>query len=308
MVILGEVRTSLLHNSLPLPRDAVADLLSLRPGRQVTATDRPINRTVSPETVIGVDCAIASEPRVRARGIGTVAAHAVVVGGLVAQASARVRLEWTADRERKPWAHYARRRGVVEVLGGVTAEQVLAGYHRPGRQADTMDLGAVCQRLLTQVQGRPQLDHRTGLRTRPTSLRWTAVAREDERPSVRLHIDDEVQRTLQVVVPPDLLGEAARFCEDLALHDWLYTALGNVVGQAERDMAIGADPMGVLNAALSLLVRLWMPGAHVDLALRPLWQELETTPGFTESWDRQVAWMRDQVSMRTLSALQEARH
>ncbi|MGW5054038.1 SCO2521 family protein [Actinokineospora sp. NPDC004072] len=302
------MRTSLLHNSLPLPRDAVAELLSLHPGRQVTATDRPINRTVSPAAVSGVDCAIASEPRIRARGIGTVAAHAVVVGGLVAQASSWVRLEWADSRERKEWAYYARKRGVVEVVGGVTAEQVLAGYRRPSRQADTLDLGAVCQRLLTQVQGRPQLDHRTGLRTRPTSLRWTAVPDDAAPPSVHLHIDDDVQRTLQLVVPTDLLAEAARFAEDLALHDWLYTALGNVVGQAERDMAIGADPMPVLNAALSLLVRLWMPGAHVALALRPLWRELETRPGFTESWDRQVAWIRDQISLRTLSALQEARH
>ncbi|PRY37819.1 SCO2521 family protein [Umezawaea tangerina] len=306
-MIIGEVRTGLLRNSLPLPRQAVVDLLSLRPGRQVVATDRPINRTVSPDSIVGVDCTLATEPQAKARGIGTVVTHAVVVGGAVLQSSSRTRLEWVDYRERKAWTHYTHRRGVVDVLGNPPPVQVVNGSKRSSHQRDTLDLGAMCQRMLMLVQGRPQLDYKPGLRTQPTQLRWNATARKGARPAVHLHIDDESRRTVDVVVPPELLGEASRFCEDLALHDWLYTALGNVVEQAERDMAAGTDPMKLLGSALTLLVRLWMPGAHVDSALRPLWADLEDVPGFSQSWHRNVAWIRDQISMSTLTAWQDAR-
>lgn len=307
MVIIGEIRTGLLRTSLPLPAQAVADLLSMRPGRQITATDRPINRTVSPDSIVGVDCTLSTDPQVKARGIGTVVTHAVVVGGAVVQASSRTRLEWVDYRERREWSHYTARRGVVDVLGRPDQAKVIGGTKLPAPQRKALDLGAVCQRMLNLVQGRPQLDHKIALRTRPTQLRWNATAREGARPRVHLHIDTDVRRTVDVVVPPELLTEAIRFCEDLALHDWLYTSLGHVVEQAERDMAAGADPTMLLGAALTLLVRLWMPGAHVHHALRPLWADLEVEPSFTASWQQNVAWIRDQVSMRTLVAWQEAR-
>lgn len=306
MVIIGEIRTGLLRTSLPLPGQAVAELLALRPGTPATATDRPINRTVSPDSVVGVDCALSTQPQARARGIGTVLTHAVVVGGAVVQASSRTRLEWADHTERREWSHYTRRRGVVDVLGKAGQAKVIAGAKLPAPQRGALDLGAVCQRMLTLVQGRPQLDHKVALRTRPTQLRWNAVAQEDARPRVHLHVDSDVRRTVDVVVPPDLLGEASRFCEDLALHDWLYTALGTVVERAERAMAAGADPTNLLGAALTVLVRMWMPGAHVHHALRPLWADLEAEPNFTESWQHNVAWIRDQVSVRTLAAWREA--
>ncbi|RJQ76680.1 hypothetical protein D5S17_17615 [Pseudonocardiaceae bacterium YIM PH 21723] len=308
MVIIGEVRTSLLHTSLPLPGAAAADLLALRPGTQVRATSRPINRTLSPDTVTGVDCSLPSEPRTRSRGIGTVVTRAIVVGGMVAQASSRAELEWTDYRERKPWKYYSRRPGVIEVSGPVTTDQVLAGFQMPSRQPETLDLGSISQRMINHVQDRPQLDNLTALRTRPTSMRWTAVGVEDAVPAVRLHIEDATMRTVRVTVPPHLLEEAVGFCEDLALHDWLYTTLGHVIAQAERDMARDADPMKGLRAGLSLLVRLWMPGAHVSPELRPLWQGLEAVPGFSEPWQRQVDWIRDQVFMRSLAAVEELHH
>lgn len=306
MLIIGDIHTSLLRTSQPLSTENVADLLSLRPGRQVTATDRPVNRTVSPDTVLGVDCTLATDPPTRARGIGTVASHAVVVGGTVVQASARTVLEWADYRERREWAHYARRRGVIDVLGDPPAERVIAGTLKP-RPADTLDLGAVCQRILTQVQTRPQLDRRVRLRTRPTRLRWHAIGGENLAPSATLHIDSDVQRSVRVVVPSSLMTGAIRLCEDLALHDWLYTALENVIDQAQRHMATGTDPVDKFDAALDLLVRVWMPGAHIDQALRPLWDDLQRDGGFSQGWDRNVAWIRDKVSVGTLKALRESR-
>jgi hypothetical protein len=307
VVIIGEIRTGLLRTSLPLPGKAVEQLLSVRPGERVTPIERPINRTISPDSVVGVDCALSTHPQTKSRGIGTVLTHAVVVGGAVVQASSSTQLEWVDYRERLEWSCYTRRRGVIDVLGRPDRDKIINGAKLAVPQPKTLDLGAVCQRMLTLVQGRPQLDHKVMLRTRPTQLRWNAVAEEGATPRVHLHIDTDERRTVDVVVPPELLAEASRFCEDLALHDWLYTALGHVVAQAERDMAIGADPTNLLGAALTLLVRLWMPGAHVHQAMRPLWDALETEPGFTASWQQNVAWIRDQVSMRTLVAWQEAR-
>ena len=61
MLILGEVRTCLLHNSGPLPRNATTELLGLLSGQQVLFTERPIGRAVSPEMPVGVDCRLAAE-------------------------------------------------------------------------------------------------------------------------------------------------------------------------------------------------------------------------------------------------------
>jgi hypothetical protein len=304
VLILGDIRTCLLPTSQPLSGPAVVDLLSIRPGTRVTATERPIERVVSPASVSGVDCALPTEPRGRARGIGTVATHAVVTGGVVVQGSTRTTLDWVDYTERRAWSHYARRRGMVDVLGDASPSQVARGNQAARREPDTLDLGAVCQRVIDLVLRRPQLDHIVRLRTRPTRLRWNAMAEDGVRPRVHLHLDDDVRRTVVVVVPPLLLGEAVRFCEDLALHDWLYTTLDTVVRDAQRDTT---DPVRLLGAALELLVRLWVPGAHVDPALRPLWEELERDPGFSGTWHRNVAWIRDQVSVRTLRAWQEAR-
>jgi hypothetical protein len=304
MLILGEIRTSLLHNSAPLPRAAVFDLLSLRPGRRVLVTDRPINRSVSPDTLTGVDCRLATTPQAKARGIGTVATHAVVTGGLVVQSSARARLEPSPSSQRREWAYYTRRRGVVEVLGKADAGRLDAGYRANMFDTGVLDLGSISEHLMGQVQCRPQLDFQVAARTRPTRLRWSAVAEENADPRVHLHIDDDVTRTVRLTLPPGQLAMAERFCADLALHDWLVTALGHVVDYVDRAGAAGADPLAGLTTALGLLVKLWMPTAHVDPALHPLWDVLEKQPGFTRQWNAHVLWIRDQVALRTLQALE----
>ncbi|MEU5690381.1 SCO2521 family protein [Actinosynnema sp. NPDC020468] len=302
MVILGEVRTGLLHNSGPLPRQAVADLLALRPGSRTSSVDRPVARTTSPDLVSGVDCALATEPPRRARAIGTVATRAVVVGGVVVQSSARTALRWVTDRERRSWSHYAHRRGEVDVLGAAEPADVVRGGQRSESPRESLDLGSFSQRVLTLVQGRPQLDRRTALRTWPTRLRWSVTVGRQACPTAHLHVDSDMRRTADLVVPPELVGEALRFCEDLALHDWLYTALDNVVERVERDLAAGVDPIGLLRPALTLLVRLWMPGATVHPALWPLWEGFEESPGFSRTWTRNVAWVRDQVALRAVTA------
>jgi hypothetical protein len=303
VLILGEVRTCLVQNSSPLSSARAADLLSIKAGRPVLVTDRPINRTVSPDTLMGVDCRLSTVPKVKARGIGTVSVRATLSGGLVLQSSARARLEAAQSQSRHKWSHYTRRRGVVEVISKASFEHLAQG-HRTRTESDTLDLGAVSQHLIGLVQQRPQLDHAVALRTRPTRLRWSAQADDSAEPTVHLHVDDEVLRTVRVVVPADRLDLAERFCEDLALHDWLLTTVGNVVEQADRVTAAGDDPLPLLTSALGLLVKLWMPAAHVDPRIRALWDLIETQPGFTRQWQAQITWIRDQMAVRTIKALE----
>lgn len=305
MVILGEIRTCLLHNSRPLPKTVVSELLALKPGKRVRVTDRPVNLSVSPELAVGVDCRLASEPAAKARGIGTVVSHAMVTGGVVLQASVRAALARATSGIRQGWSHYARKVGTVEVIGKANTEQLALG-HRTGSAAGELDLGAIGEYLLDVVQMRPQLDHTTAIRARPTRVRWTARCAEDGQaePVVRLRLEDEVSRTIELVVAADQLGLAQRFCEDVALHDWLLTMLGSTIDQAARGDDARTD---MLSAAVERVVHLWMPGAHVNPAMQALWDKLERQPGFSRQWGAQVAQIRDLVALRTLKALEQAR-
>jgi hypothetical protein len=305
MVILGEIRTCLLHNSRPLPTAVVSELLALKPGRRARVTERPVNRSVSPELAMGVDCRLASEPLVKARGVGTVVSHAIVTGGVVLQASARTRLARATSDVRRGWSHYAQRIGTVEVIGKAEGEHLSQG-HRAVSGSGLLDLGAICEHLLTVVQMRPQLDNTTAIRSRPTRVRWTARCAEEGQtePMVRLRIEDEVSRTIELVVTADQLGSAQRFCEDVASHDWLLTTLGNAIAQSARG---DDDRTDMLASAVERLVHLWMPGAHVDPAMQPLWEKLERAPGFSLQWRAQVAQIRDLIALRTLKALEQAR-
>jgi hypothetical protein len=305
MLIVGEVRTCLLRNSTRLNRRSVEELLGFKPGQRVLVTDRPVNRSVSPNLMIGVDCRLATDPVTKARGIGTVAVSAVATGGLVLQASARTRLERARDNNRRTWSHYAGRRGVVEVISKAEVAQLARGHRTAvGDDPFVLDLGSISERLIDLVQRRPQLDYQTVIRSRPTRMRWTATVCESDEPSVGLHVDSEVLRTVELAVPAELLRFAERFCEDLALHDWLITALGGAIDQADQDVEGGADPIKSLAAAVESLVHLWMPGAHVDPAMRVLWDALEMRPGFSLQWNAQVARIHDLISLRTLDALE----
>jgi hypothetical protein len=308
MLIIGEIRTSLLRNSNRLNRPAVAELLGFKPGKRVLASDRPVNRSVSADVMVGVDCRLATLPPARARGIGTVASHAVVTGGLVLQSSARARLERAAVSHRLAWSHYAGRHGVVEVISKAEMVQVARGHRTAEPDGATLDLGAISEHLMVLVQQRSQLDYQTVVRARPTRVRWSAIECDQARPSVWLHVDSDVLRTVELTVPADLLGMAERFCEDIALHDWLITTLGGVIDQVDQEMATGADPIKTLAPAVERLVHLWMPGAHVDLPMRCLWDALEERPGFSLQWNAQVARIRDLIALRTLEALEHTRH
>ncbi|MGH3697074.1 MAG: SCO2521 family protein [Pseudonocardiaceae bacterium] len=313
VLVVGEVRTCLLHNEEPLSRAAVAQLLELVPGQRVLSADRPIGHSVSPQLTVGVDCRLAAtSSKIRARGIGTVTSYALITAGLVLQSSAKADVRRAVADQRLTWSHYLAQPGAIEVIIRPDtvdlATNLATGYLTDTSPIDTLDLGAVSEHLIGDVQMRPQLDHITSVRARPTRVRWAARLSDSDTPSARVHVVDDVLRTLELTVHEDQLGQAARFCEDFALHDWLLTTLGQIIEQANRTKAAGGESIEILSPVIERLLHLWMPGAHVDPVMRRLWGALEQRPGFSLQWNAQVARIRDQIALQTLQALQQAKN
>jgi hypothetical protein len=309
VLVLGEVRTCLLHNAGPLPQPVVAQLLEqLVPGRRVLSTDRPVGRSVSPELTVGVDCRLATVSRIAARGIGTVTSHAVITAGAILQASAKAHLQRAAADHRLDWSHYVGRPGLIEVIGRAEAADLAAGYLADTSPTCTLDLGSISGHLIDNVQMCPQLDHVTQVRSRITRVCWVARVGDADTPVAQVHAKDDVVRTIDLTVPEHQLSLVARFCEDFALHDWLLTTLGQVIEQADRAKMTGREPIDILSPAAERLLHLWMPGADVDPAMRTLWDALERRPGFTLQWNAQVARIRDWIHLRTLQALKHVKH
>lgn len=305
MLVLGEIRTCMLQNSKPLGRSVVADLLRLIPGERVRLSERPVAQAVSPTTTTGVDCQLRTASCSRCRGVGTVAARAVVTGGRILQGSAYVRVVPGAADHRLAWSHYLAMLGVVETIGKFNLPDLTEGFlagHEPG---NTLDLGAVSERIVGSVQRAPQLDHVVALRSRRTRMRWAAVVADSaaDRRSGELVIVDDVVRTFRLSACPNDLDNVVGFCENLALHDWILTTLLNVVERAEIDWTSNVATETRLRPVVSNLLHLWMPGAHVDEAFMPLWHSLERRPGFTRQWEATVTRIRDQLALSTIAAL-----
>ncbi|GAA4430274.1 SCO2521 family protein [Actinokineospora soli] len=308
MLILGEVRTCLLHNSSVLPRTAVDDLLAVRPGERVSSTERPVPRAVSPDLLEGVDCQLPTRSGTKASGIGTAITRAVVTAGLVLQASSSVRVTRASNDRRVAWEHYAERPGTVDVTSRADVRDLGDGHLRGSSGLTALDLGSLSERLITSVQMRPQLDRVTVIRARPLWIRWAAELTDTDRPTALVEVRNDNARTIRLVINHRHAGVVAQFCEDFALHDWLLTTLGYLLELVERGGTPRQDPVDILRAAIDRLVHVWMPGAHVDPALRVFWDSLERRPGFSLQWNTQVARVRDQIALRSLRALERLRH
>jgi hypothetical protein len=282
----------------------VAQLLELIPGERALVAERPVPRATSPDLTHGIDCPLTTASRVRTRGIGTVTSHAVITGGLVLQGSAKAELHRATANRRLTWSHYTRQPSVIEVIGQTDTMDLASGYLADVSPKSALDLGSVSEHIIGVVQRRPDLDHATSVRTRSTRVRWVARLGDTEVPVARVNMESAVLRTVELTVREEWLDLVARFCEDFALHDWLLTTIGQIIEQADRARTTGREPMEVLKPAVERLLHLWMPGAHVDLVMRPLWEALELRPGFSRAWNAQVAWIRDQIALETLQMLE----
>ncbi|MFI1994399.1 SCO2521 family protein [Actinoplanes sp. NPDC020271] len=299
MLILGEVLTAALRHSGGMPRDLVEDVLGLLAGERVRTFERPISHAVSPKTYTGVDCRIAARSGAGVRGVGTLMGRACLTGGRVLQSSAVARIEPVGGGFRQPWSHYLGRLGTVETLGRPDLPGTVDAHLLGGRSSSSaMGLGALCVRLLTEVQGSPVLDRKPPVRSRRTVLRWAATIKDDTD-CVKWHftVREDGLRTLRLELGPTRIDDIVNLCEDLALHDWLLTALTSIIEQSRIGAGQPAQSVLRLRPAVDHLLHLWMPAARLDGFALSVWEGLESRPGLSRQWEASVRRVRDQMAM-----------
>ncbi|MGV9244792.1 SCO2521 family protein [Streptomyces sp. NPDC003710] len=303
----GEVRTCLLPTSQALDLRAAGHVLRLRADERVLVSERPNLYALSPDTLMGVDCALPASNGAKVRAVGTVVARAALTEGRVLQAGSSFRLPDTGPDQRQPWGHYLVRPGVVEPLGKLPAQAVAEGLLKGGRPGE-LDPGLIAEGLLTRLLRHPLLDQKSPFKSRRTRLRWVALPVPDGHgPSIDFTVAEDDLRTVRLGIPEGTEPTAVvRLCEDLALHDWLLTTLvrmldGSRFGSADGPMAVLA-----LRPAVDHLMHLWMPRARVDRQLSALWEALEEQPGFSRQWHTLVQRIRDQMALQAIPLLREA--
>jgi hypothetical protein len=300
MLTLGEVHTGLLQHSSSLPPERSAHALALLRGEPVRRSERPNAYAMSPDTLTGVDCALATRSGARTRAVGTAVSRACITGDHILQGSTYVGLVRSEANRRLPWSHYLSQPGSAETIGRVDPADLMRGFLVPEPPAGTLDLGAMSGRVMDSAQFRARPDRKPPVKMQRTKLRWAAVpaGSDDAEPRVRFMIEDSTVRTVAVTAAAAPL-RVMELCEDLALHDWLLTTILVIVERAR----IGALPRGEvvrrLGPVLEHLVPLWMPAARVDRSLLGVWESINQRPGFTRQWLANVDQVRDQVAVST---------
>lgn len=305
MLTLGEVHTGLLRNRASVTQSIITQILSLILGERVRRSERPIVHAVSPDLLTGVDCRLATSSGARVRGIGTVMSRAAITGGHVLQGSTYVHVVKSDADRRLPWSHYLSRPGIVEMLGKADRTDLAGGFLTAKQAPVSLDLGAISGRMMDVVQRSSELDHTPPFRMARTRLRWVVTIDEAQSATsrARFTINSPTARTLRLTVVKKDFSAALELCEDLALHDWLLTALLELIERSR----IGAIPrpqvVDRLRPAIDYLLHLWMPAARLNESMLPLWESLERQPGFTKQWEASVNRIRDQVVLSTIVQL-----
>ncbi|MFK4145968.1 SCO2521 family protein [Streptomyces sp. NPDC004065] len=301
-VVCGEVRTCLLPTRDAVDERTAERLLRLRADERVRVSRRPNRCAVSPDVLTGVDCRLPTATGAKVRAVGTVTAGAVLVEGRVLQATAHFHAPGTGP-DRRPWGWYLVRPGVLVPVGRLPAPAVAEGF-LAGNGPDELDVGAVAESLLARIERRHELlDYDAPLTSAGTRLRWAALPAAGERPSLRFTVGEEGLRTVELRLPEGTRpAAAAALCEDLALHDWLLTTVGDKLDGLRLGAADGATALKVLRPLVDHLLHLWMPRARVEPELAPLWESLERQPGFTRQWRNLVQRIRDQLAVRAVPA------
>jgi hypothetical protein len=317
-LLFGETHTALLRNSTALPAEIATTLLRLRPGAAVAASTRPGAWLVSPDVAVGISCRLPTATDVRVDGVGTVLGRVTITGGRVVQASARMALAAGSSPDRRQWSYYLARPGIVEVLRrrGVDEDNLLHGFlsgqvrDRMDLSDDRLDLGSICERMLDQVQQSRHLDRDPPLTSRRTRLRYGAVCWSDSgsdgpgaqrAPVTEFALHDEIARTLRITSIRASDTDLVTTCEEIALHDWLLTALLKVVETARTVPLTSAEVVARFGPLLDLF-HLWMPNARTPRGLRPVWAELEHCPGFSRQWRNLAAHVRDNILLAAARA------
>jgi hypothetical protein len=113
--------------------------------------------------------------------------------------------------------------------------------------------------------------------------------------------DGDAARVLSFHAPagadPDRLAAVA---EDVALHDWLLTALLEIMRKAAIGVLPRDEAIERLLPAIDYLMHLWLPGARGDAFSDRVWAALESRAGLSRHWDLLVNRIRDQLAVAGL--------
>lgn len=305
MLTVGEVHTGLVQNSTALTQLLSARLLAFVPGSRVRRSERPTAHAVSPDSLTGVDCQLATSSRSQVRGVGTAVSRAAITGGRILQGSAYAHITKSEADRRLPWSHHLSRPGIVETLGKADRADLAGGFLTTDPAPKILDLGAISGRMMDQVQGSSELDRKQPFRMARTRMRWVAVVNGEQPEDNRTHftINNEITRTVRLTVSEDDLLAAVELCEDLALHDWLLTTLLALIERSRSGRGGRPQVVEGLQPAIDDLLHLWMPEARLDKSMLPLWKGLEQRTGFTKQWTASVSWIRDQVMLNIITLL-----
>ncbi len=293
----------LLQNSSPLVPEVVARILGLVRGQPVRSWDRPVRHAVSPRILTGVDCRPPSAlgPRRRLRLVGTVASEARVTVGQILQGCATTTIRPAALPRRLSWSHYLTRPGVVEMIGPLAPDDLVSGFLSGLDPEGALELAEICSAVMLPVQLAEVLDRKPRLRVARTRLRWAAVAGPDDRdPTVQLRIGPEALRTLEIHAPAGMFAVLPDLCQDVALHDWLLSAVVEAVDVANIGVRDRAEVVRRLRPAVDGLLHAWMPSARLPLDAVPYWAEIDRVAGFSRQWETLVHRIRDQLVMAVL--------
>jgi hypothetical protein len=234
--------------------------------------------------------------------VGTPATHLSLTDGHILQAGTHATLQHEPAGRRRPWAHYLAQPGVLEVLGMASEESLATGFLGGPASMAALDLGAVNIRALAAIQRSMQLDHNPPFRSRRTRLRWSAETTGSQQEMV-FTLGDHGLRTVRLRTSESDPRALADFCADLALHDWLLSALLDLVDRAVARSRPNAELIGMLRPGIDHLVHAWMPAAHVKRTLVGIWQDFDFRSGFSLQWQKTVQRIRDQLSVGIIEAL-----
>jgi len=298
--MFGEVHTELLWHSASVSNASAKRILSFRIGDDIRSSTRPTSFAISPDLYDGLDCRIGGGARHRA--VGTAASFASITGGQIAQAVTMTSIVHGENNRRMPWSYYLSRPGQVETIGSEPVWENLAEGWVSADKAGP-NLGAISDRLLDTVQMSPQLSGAAAVRrTGRARLRWS-YARSSEPVRLTYSLESEDLRVLRLT-GGDLRPRAvADFAADLALHDWLLTALVEAIDRSGLEAGGGPATVQRLRPVIVHLLHHWMPAARLDVEGTELWRGLDAAAGLSRQWESLVARVRDQLALSTIGLL-----
>jgi len=310
LIRIGEIRTGLIQNSNMISLDSSIQLLSSLAGVRPTVSQRPIRQVRSAPKFEGVDCFAPSAKGRKAGLVGTVECSASLTGNRIIQTSSTTTITRKVGKHRREqWSYYLANPGMSELGSQFETEELIESFLRTTPQPSVLDLGAIAERRMNEIQSNTTiLDRRPPIRSSRSIVRWAhfdeTVEAAESRFDIHFRIESDLMRTLYVHTMNAPTVMVDRFCECIAYHDWLLTSVGRRVESIGHWAGQPHDLLPEVSPIIEHLLNLWMPMAHVPLGWSESWRALEESVGFSREWASYVETIRNFVTISTLRQLE----